>query len=263
MATKIWVGTDSGNEGDINTAANWSPSGVPVATDDVYFENSSQSVTDGLATWAAVALGTQAQADPESSRRYAACVVMDVDSGQVLAKHNADGPWPPASVAKLMLVYVVRELVRDRPAGLLVEVGGEVRALGTTLLGEPWRVGIQDPTASGDDLEAVLALTGAALATSGDYRNLRVVAGKRRSHVIDPRTGRPLDNRVASASVVAPTCMEADAAATALMVLGPDVGMAWVEERPWLDALLLLRRGDRIVERRASSRWARWEAPDP
>ena len=52
--------------------------------------------------------------------------------------------------------------------------------------------------------------------------------------------------------------MEADASATALMVLGPDLGMAWVEERPWLDALLLLRRGDEIVERRASSRWARW-----
>jgi thiamine biosynthesis lipoprotein len=158
---------------------------------------------------------------------------------------------------------IVHELVRDRPLGLLVEVGGEVRAVGTTLLGEPWRVGVQDPTAREADLEAVLALTGAALATSGDYRNLRVVAGKRRSHVIDPRTGRPLDNRVASASVVAPTCMEADAAATALMVLGPDRGMAWVEERPWLDALLLLRRGDKIVERRASSRWARWEAPGP
>ncbi len=157
---------------------------------------------------------------------------------------------------------IVHELVRDRPHGLLVEVGGEVRALGTTLLGEPWRVGIQDPIARGDELEAVLGLTGAALATSGDYRNLRVVSGKRRSHVIDPRTGQPLDNRVASASVVAPTCMEADAAATALMVLGPDLGMAWVEQRPWLDALLLLRRGDRIVERRASSRWARWEAPD-
>jgi len=157
---------------------------------------------------------------------------------------------------------IVHELVRDRPLGLLVEVGGEVRALGTTLLGEPWRVGVQDPTARGADLEAVLALTGAALATSGDYRNLRIVAGKRRSHVIDPRMGRPLDNRVASASVVAPTCMEADAAATALMVLGPELGMAWVEARPWLDALLLLRRGDRIVERRASSRWARWEAPE-
>ena len=157
---------------------------------------------------------------------------------------------------------IVHELVRDRPLGLLVEVGGEVRALGTTPRGEPWRVGIQDPTARGDDLETVLALTGAALATSGDYRNLRVVAGKRRSHVIDPRTGRPLDNGVASASVVAPTCMEADAAATALMVLGPDLGMAWVEQRPWLDALLLLRRGDRIVERGASSSWARWEAPD-
>jgi thiamine biosynthesis lipoprotein len=157
---------------------------------------------------------------------------------------------------------IVHELLRDRPLGLLVELGGEVRTFGTTLLAEPWRVGVQYPGSLGEGLDAVLALTGAALATSGDYRNLHVVSGKRRSHVIDPRTGLPLDNRVASVTVVAPTCMEADAVATALMVLGPDAGMAWLEERPWLDAMLLLRRGDRIVERRASPRWARWEATD-
>lgn len=55
---KIWVGDDVGNEGDINTAANWSPAGVPVATDLVYFRNSSQNCDVGLATWAAVALGS-------------------------------------------------------------------------------------------------------------------------------------------------------------------------------------------------------------
>ena len=57
MATKIWVGTDSGNEGDWSVAANWSPSGVPVSTDDVYLEDSSQSVTAGFAQ-GAVALNS-------------------------------------------------------------------------------------------------------------------------------------------------------------------------------------------------------------
>ncbi len=157
---------------------------------------------------------------------------------------------------------VVGELSREPLLGLLVELGGEVRGFGLAASGEPWRVGIEDPSAPGSGFEAVVALSGAALATSGDYRRLRVVDGERRSHVIDPRSGRPVRTRVASASVVAPTCMEADAVATALMVLGPAAALAFVEDRPWLEALLLLREGDRVVERRASSNWTGWLAPE-
>jgi thiamine biosynthesis lipoprotein len=153
---------------------------------------------------------------------------------------------------------VLIELAHDQPLGLLVEVGGEVGAFGPKANGEPWRVGIDDPTAPGSRLEAVVALTGGALATSGDYRQVRFVEGERRTHVLAPRTGRPVQGGVASASVVAPTCMEADAVATALMVLSPDEGLAFVESRPWLEALLLIREGDRIAERRPSSGWSRW-----
>lgn len=157
---------------------------------------------------------------------------------------------------------VLIEVARDRPLGLLVEVGGEVGALGPKANGEPWRVGIDDPTAPGSRLETVVGLSGGALATSGDYRQMRIVEGERRSHVLDPRTGRPVQTGVASASVVAPTCMEADAVATALMVMNPDEGMSFVEDRPWLEALLLIREGDRIVERRPSSGWSHWIAPE-
>jgi thiamine biosynthesis lipoprotein len=132
---------------------------------------------------------------------------------------------------------VVGELVRDRPLGLLVEVGGEVRALGAKATGEPWRVGVENAGAPGSGLEAVIELTGGALATSGDYRQARIVDGERRSHVLDPRR-------------------------TALMVLGPDEALAWVEQRPWLAALLLIREGDVIVERRASSSWKVWLASE-
>jgi thiamine biosynthesis lipoprotein len=149
-------------------------------------------------------------------------------------------------------------LAADQPAGVLVEVGGEVHAFGTAADGGPWRVGVESPVAPGSKLETVVALTGAALATSGDYRQVRVSEGVARSHILDPRTGQPLANRVASASVIAPTCMEADGVATALMVMGPEAGLAWVEERPWLEALILVRDGDRIAERHASSGWAGW-----
>jgi thiamine biosynthesis lipoprotein len=156
---------------------------------------------------------------------------------------------------------VVAELARDRPIGALVEVGGEVRALGTKPDNLPWRVGIDDPGAPGDRLSAVVLLTGAALATSGDYRQAQVSEATRHTHVIDPRSGRPVEQRVASASVIAPTCMEADAVATALMVLGVEAGLTWVEARPWLEALLLVRDGERIVERRVSAGFDRWLAP--
>jgi len=153
---------------------------------------------------------------------------------------------------------IAQALAADQPTGVLVEVGGEVRAFGTAADGGPWRVGVESPVAPGSQLEVVVALTGAALATSGDYRQIRVSDGVTRSHILDPRSGKPLANRVASASVIAPTCMEADGVATALMVLGPEAGLAWVEERPWLEALVLVRDGDRIAERHASSGWARW-----
>jgi thiamine biosynthesis lipoprotein len=157
---------------------------------------------------------------------------------------------------------VAGELAAEQPLGVLVELGGEVRAFGARTTGDAWRVGIENPATPGAGLEAVVALTHGALATSGDYRQARIVSGERRSHVVDPRSGVPVRNGVASVSVVAPTCMEADAVATALMVLGTDEALTWVEARPWLDALLLVRTGDRSVERRASSGWSRWLAPE-
>jgi thiamine biosynthesis lipoprotein len=153
---------------------------------------------------------------------------------------------------------IAQMLAVDQPSGVLVEVGGEVHAFGTAADGGAWRVGVESPVAPGSELETVVALTGAALATSGDYRQVRVSEGVTRSHILDPHSGQPLTNRVASASVIAPTCMEADAVATALMVMGPEAGLAWVEERPWLEALILVRDGDRIAARHASSGWAHW-----
>lgn len=129
----------------------------------------------------------------------------------------------------------------------LVEVGGEVRAHGAGPTGTGWRLGVDrpDPGAQpGRRLEAVVRLTNAALATSGNYRNAYVVDGERVVHTLDPRVGRPVRSEVASASVVAPDCATADALATALMVLGPEQGLALVEARPDVEALLLVVEGD-------------------
>ena len=130
----------------------------------------------------------------------------------------------------------------------LVELGGEVRASGRRADGTGWRVGIERPSPDGGAVEAVARLEDRALATSGDYRRYVVEDGRRLSHILDPRTGRPKRHALASVTVVAPRAAEADAWATALLVLGPDEALA-LARREGLAALLLVWEGERLVAR--------------
>ena len=111
-----------------------------------------------------------------------------------------------------------------------------------------WRIGIETPTPFSRGVQHPIELSGKALATSGDYRNFVVIDGKPYSHTIDPRTGRPVDHRLTSASVVAENCMLADAYATSLMVLGPDEGYNWATKHH-VAALLIVRDGRGFVEK--------------
>jgi thiamine biosynthesis lipoprotein len=128
----------------------------------------------------------------------------------------------------------------------LVEVGGELRGAGVKPDGQPWWVeveGVPDAAAP----QAVVALHGLAIATSGDYRQHFQYERRRVSHTLDPRTGRPIDHGVASVTVLAPTCMEADALSTVLTVLGPEDGRAFAEVQR-LAARFLVRRDGGLDE---------------
>jgi thiamine biosynthesis lipoprotein len=113
-------------------------------------------------------------------------------------------------------------------AHFLVEVGGELRGAGLKPDGQPWWVMLEQPPGEGGAVpdEIVLALHGLAVATSGDYRRYFRHEGRRYAHTIDPRNGQPVDNQLASVTVVHPHCMAADAWSTALTVLGPEAGLA-------------------------------------
>ena len=145
--------------------------------------------------------------------------------------------------------YGVDAVLAALPAdgGCLVEIGGEVRTRGRKADGSAWRVGIERPVPDRRAVQRGVSLTDRAMATSGDYRNFFVAGGVRYSHTIDPRTGRPVPDGLASASVVAETCAEADALATAVMVLGADDGAALLERRG-LSGFLIARDGDRLRE---------------
>lgn len=136
----------------------------------------------------------------------------------------------------------------------LVEIGGEIYAAGHRPDGQPWRVAIEEPadepTAGSRRIHSVVELSNQGLATSGDYRAFYLENGRRISHTIDARTGRPSESGVASATVIAPTAAQADGFATAVMVLGAEEGLALAEA--WqLGAMTLTRTpGGELVEER-------------
>ena len=129
----------------------------------------------------------------------------------------------------------------------VVELGGEVFARGLHPEGRPWRIAIEVPTLGVSAAQRIIHLDGQALATSGDAINSFTFAGKRYSHIIDQRRAAPVDGDVASVSVIARDAMQADALATALMVMGPRIGSAFAAKHN-ISTLMLLRDGDRIRE---------------
>lgn len=124
----------------------------------------------------------------------------------------------------------------------LVGIDGEMRAMGLRPDGAPWTIAVEAPDPDRRAPHAILALQDAAVATSGDYRHWVELQGSRLSHTMDPTRGAPLPDPPASVTVVARTCAEADAWATALMVLGVEKGEE-LARRLGLCALFLRRGG--------------------
>lgn len=140
---------------------------------------------------------------------------------------------------------LARVLDRHAVGSWLVGIDGEMRARGCRPDGSPWAIALEAPEDDRRTAMGVIELGDAAIATSGDYRQWRVIGGERISHTMDPRTGAPLRGAVASVTVIAPTCTDADAYATALMVLGAEAGRDHAR-RQGLDALLVTREHDEL-----------------
>lgn len=132
----------------------------------------------------------------------------------------------------------------------LVEIGGELKGWGVKADGAPWWVALETPPDAAAPAEPLmLALHGVAVATSGDWRRTRMVAGRPVSHTIDPATGAPLyGDAPAAVSVVHESCMTADALATALIVMGTQRGLAFAAHHG-IAARIVTREAGRAAER--------------
>ncbi len=172
-----------------------------------------------------------------------------------LQKHVETLSLDLASIAKGFAVDQISELLKAEGLNhFLVEIGGEVYAAGKRKDGSPWRVGINQPDSAATLFETyqVVPLHNRAMATSGDYRNYFEVQGQRYAHIIDPRTGYPVDNGVVSVSVVADSCMLADGLATALMVMGPKAGLGLIASLKRVAAVIVVRNDDQTLSHYAS-----------
>lgn len=138
------------------------------------------------------------------------------------------------NVASVTEGFVIDELIsRLQQQGLsdfLLEVGGEVAAIGHAPAGTAWRVGIQTPEATPGDALQTLPLSDLCIATSGNYRHRIETNGQSYSHLIDPRSGRPITHPLTSVSVIHSSSALADGYATALMILGPEKGRETAEK---------------------------------
>ncbi len=154
-----------------------------------------------------------------------------------IEKENPEMKLDMNAIAKGFTSDLIGDLLKEAGCkNFMVEIGGEVVAKGVNEKGRIWTIGISKPEETvlfaSNELQAKVQLPDNALATSGNYRNFYVEDGKKYAHTIDPKTGYPVQHSLLSTTVIADNCMDADAFATAFMVLGLEKSIEISQKNP-------------------------------
>ena len=142
-------------------------------------------------------------------------------------------------LAKGYAVDMAVDLIKNYDIkGALIDAGGDIRAIGKREDGKLWEIGIKHPRER-NRIIRLINLENSAVATSGDYERFFMLNGKKYSHIIDPRTGYPVDNQIVSVSVLSKDCLTCDSLATALTVLGEKRGIELIEKLKGIEVLII------------------------
>ena len=153
-----------------------------------------------------------------------------------------------STIAKGWGVDVVADYIESQGIlNYMVEVGGEMRLKGLNREGVKWRIAIEKPTVDERAIQEIIEPGDMAIATSGDYRNYLEKEGVRYSHIINPQTGKPINHKVVSVTVLDKSSMTADGLATGLMVLGEDKGMKVANDNN-IPVFMIVKSSDGFIE---------------
>ena len=193
---------------------------------------------------------TPSEAELAEVRQYIGLDKIQVNGNTISKSH----PLVYVDLSTIAKGYAVDELARmmeaRKVANYLVEIGGEMRVKGERGDGSQWLIAIEKPVSSERAIQKIVSIGDNAIATSGDYRNYYEQDGVRYSHLIDPRTGKPIQHNLVATTVVHPSSMTADGLATALMILGWDESIKLAEQNNL--AVFLIKKTDTGFEEYAS-----------
>jgi thiamine biosynthesis lipoprotein ApbE len=204
--------------------------------------NSGVEILSRLWQQAARQSTTPHQAELGASVQQAAYTHWRIDAANGLATRLSQVPLNLNAIAKGYIIDCACQAALNTAevSGVVVNIGGDLAVRGSLRQ----QIDIANPARSAENAPALarVLLTDRALATSGNYDRNFLIAGQRRSHIIDPRTGQPADH-IASASVIAPSAMDADALATAFCVLKPSESLRLAGSLPHVECLIVDRHG--------------------
>ena len=164
---------------------------------------------------------------------------------QTLYRSNINSYIDLSSIAKGYAVDTIFELLISKGYdNLMIDIGGELRCLSGK--DNPWIVGISNPTKSGVYLET--KIDDFSIATSGTYNNFTVYDGVEYSHIINPKTGYPINNSILSCTVLSKHCVDADALATILMLLPVDDSLSLIEGLDKTECIILVKDDNSLIE---------------
>lgn len=179
----------------------------------------------------------------DSIRQFVGIDKVRMENGKVI-KDDPRLMLDCSAIAKGFGVDCVARLFdRKGIKNYMIDIGGELVMKGENAQMNTWRIGINKPIddslAVNQELQTILEISNAGMATSGNYRNFYYKDGKKYAHTIDPRTGYPVQHNILSSTVVAKDCATADAYATSFMVLGLDSAKAVCNAHPELDVYFI------------------------
>jgi len=151
-------------------------------------------------------------------------------------------------VAKGWAAHQTAERLKEYGSALM-NAAGDIAISGPLASGESWKIGVRNPFEQGIDFET-MNLNRCGVATSGRDRRHWTQNGLPRHHIIDPNTAQPAETDVMTATIVAPTVMEAEAAAKAVLILGGEEGLKWIESDPVLAGIIVLENGHTFYSQR-------------